>query len=218
MSKNSNRKNKNSLVILTIFYCITGTVNSMVAPFLTIHIANISGGMDKLGIALSITVLLSAATVAVAGSYSDKVGRVPFLIASAYVDAAVFVSYIFVSHTYQIFILQALVGIVGTVAMVMAQALLADLTETGGRGQQIGRMMALMSVSGALGLICGGYAVKFFGLKTLLLMASAVIVFSTPLLFVLRRLQSPLNPQPGPEPDGGEVVPLLAGVTQKERR
>lgn len=198
----------NSLALLTAFYCIASTVNGMVAPFLTVYIAKISGGMDKLGIALSITILFSAASVVVAGKYSDRVGRVPFLIGSAVVDALVFVAYTFVTEPFQIYIIQALIGMVGSVAMVMAQALIADLTDTGERGKQMGLLSAMVSVSTAAGLVAGGYAIKIFGLNIVLYLAAVVILCSTPLLFILLRLQSPLKDSSDKNLD----LPALGGV------
>jgi DHA1 family multidrug resistance protein-like MFS transporter len=174
-----------SLRIFTIVSSIWGVVFGLIGPFYALYVAKISGGMEKLGIAFSIMILVQAATSYFVGRYSDKLGRKPFLFASAYTDAAVLFAYTFASEAYHIYILQAFLGITNAVSDTIRGSLLADLTNKEQRGKEIGKFNALVSIFAAVGLTLGGYLVKYYGLKSIFYFGSAIILFSTIFLFFI---------------------------------
>lgn len=179
-------KKLSGLLVFTLINSIWGVVYGMIGPFYTLYIADKSGGMEKLGFAFSIMILVQAAASYYVGHYSDKLGRKPFLFAMAYVDAFVLFSYTIVDQTYQIYILQALLGMTNAVSLTVRGSLLADLTKADTRGSEIGRFNALVSVFTAVGFTLGGYLVKFYGLKSIFYFGALVIVCSTILLLFIR--------------------------------
>jgi len=150
-----------------------------IGPFYVLQVEKLSGGVEKLGLAFSIMVLLQAASTYVAGHFSDKLGRKPFLFLTAYTDAAVLFMYTVITEPYQLYILQALLGVTNGVAETVGTSLLGDLTMKEKRGKSVGRFKAFVSLSSAAGLLCGGYLVKLYGLKSLFYLASAVVAVST---------------------------------------
>ena len=161
-----------------------------IGPFYVLQVEELSGGVEKLGIAFSIMVLVQAAAAYLAGRFSDRLGRKPFLFLTAYADAAVLFMYTVISEPHQLYILQAMFGITNGIGDTVSTSLLGDLTMKEMRGKSIGKYNALVGVSAAIGLFCGGYLVKLYGLKSLFYLASAVVALSTILLFFIHEGES----------------------------
>ena len=157
----------------------------MIGPFYAIYVAKVSGGLDKLGVAFSIMILVQAAASYFVGHYSDRLGRKPFLFGAAYMDAVILLSYTVITETYQIYILQALLGVTNAVSMTIRGTLLADLTKVDKRGLEIGRFNALVSIFTAGGFTLGGYLAKYYGLKSIFYLGAVIIVCSTILLIFI---------------------------------
>ncbi len=172
--------------MFTLASSIWGIVYGLIGPFYAVYVANLSGGMEKLGFAFSIMILVQAVTSYFVGHYSDRLGRRPFLFATAYLDAAILFAYTTITETYQIYILQALLGVTNAVSMTIKESLLGDLTKQERRGMAIGKFNALVSIFSAAGLALGGYVTKFYGLKAIFYLGSVTIACSTVLLFFIR--------------------------------
>lgn len=157
----------------------------MIGPFYAIYVAKVSGGFEKLGFAFSIMILVQAASSYYVGRYSDKLGRKPFLFAAAYMDTVILFCYTLADKPYQIYILQAFLGITNAVSMTISGSLLADITKVEKRGLEIGRFNALVSVFTACGFTLGGYLAKYFGLKSIFYLGAVIIACSSVLLFFI---------------------------------
>jgi MFS family permease len=179
-------KKINSLLLFTMVNSVWGIVYGMIGPFYAIYVARVSGGMEKLGFAFSIMILVQAAASYYVGHYSDKLGRKPFLFIAAYMDAAILFCYTLADHTYQIYVLQALLGMTNAVNLTIRNSLLADLTKIEKRGAEIGRFNALVSIFTAAGFTLGGYLAKYYGLKSIFYFGALIILVSTALLFFIR--------------------------------
>ncbi|MCK5504042.1 MAG: MFS transporter [Thermodesulfovibrionia bacterium] len=178
--------NARNLQIFTAVSSIWAIVMGFIGPFYVLQVAKLSGGMEKLGLAFSIMVLVQSATTYFAGSFSDKLGRKLFLFFTAYTDAIILFLYTIISNTYQLYILQAMLGITNGIAGTISVSFLGDLTIKEKRGRSIGKFNAIVGLSSATGLFFGGYMVKFYGLKSLFYLASVVVALSTALLFFIK--------------------------------
>ncbi len=141
--------------------------------------------MDKLGLAFSIMILVQSATTYLAGHFSDRLGRKAFLFATAYTDSIILFLYTVITETYQLYILQATLGITNGIVGTISTSLLGDLTRKEKRGKSIGKFNAFVSLSSAAGLALGGYLVKIYGLKYLFYLASIIVALSSVLLFFI---------------------------------
>ena len=175
-----------NLLIFTTVSSIWAIVFGLIGPFYVVHVERLSGGMEKLGIAFGIMVLFQSATSYSAGHFSDRLGRKPFLLVTAYTDAIILFLYTVINETYQLYLLQGLLGITNGAADTISTSLLGDLTIKEKRGKVIGKFTAIVSLSSAAGLFLGGYLVKLYGIKFLFYLASVVVVLSTVLLFFIR--------------------------------
>ena len=142
--------------------------------------------MEKLGIAFSIMILLQSLTSYFAGHFSDKLGRRPFLFVTAYADTIILFLYTAIHETYQLYLLQGMLGITNGIADTISTSLLGDLTIKEKRGKAVGKFNAIVGLSSAVGLSLGGYMAKYYGLKSLFYLASLVVALSTVLLFFIK--------------------------------
>jgi MFS transporter, DHA1 family, multidrug resistance protein len=172
--------------MFTALSSVWAVVYGLLGPFYAVYIANVTGGLDKLGFAFSIMILVQAATSYIVGHYSDKLGRKPFLFLNAYLDAIVLILYTIVDKTYQIYILQAVLGATNAMSMTVRESLMGDLTRREDRGATVGKLNAIVSIFAAAGLALGGYMAKLYGLKSIFYLGAAVITFSTALLFFIQ--------------------------------
>ena len=175
-----------NLLIFTTVRSIWAIVFGLIGPFYVVYVERLSGGMEKLGIAFSIMILLQSLTSYLAGHFSDRLGRRPFLFVTAYADTIILFLYTIIHQTYQLYLLQAMLGITNGIADTISTSLLGDLTVKEKRGKAIGRFNAIVGLSLAAGLSLGGYMAKFYGLKSLFYLASVVVALSTVLLFFIK--------------------------------
>lgn len=158
----------------------------LIGPFYVVHVEKISGGFEKLGTAFGIMILLQSFTTYLSGRFSDRLGRRMFLFITAYMDAAILFLYTIISETWQLYLLQAGLGITNGIVGTISTSLLGDLTVREHRGKTVGRFNAIVSLASAAGLFMGGYLVKAYGIKILFYLASCAVAASTILLFFIR--------------------------------
>lgn len=157
----------------------------LIGPFYVVYVAELSDGMEKLGLAFSIMILVQSATTYFAGHYSDKLGRKIFLFITAYMDASILFLYTLINNTIELYILQAMLGITNGIVGTVGTSLLGDLTVRAKRGRMVGKFNAIVSLASAVGLFFSGYLVKAYGIKSLFYLASIVVALSTVFLFFM---------------------------------
>lgn len=182
MTSNSSR----NLLIYTTVSSIWGIIFGFIGPFYVVYVEKMSGGMEKLGMAFAIMVFLQSLTTYLAGHYSDKLGRKPFLLITTYMDAVVLVLYTLITETHHLYILQAILGITNGVHGTIKTTLLGDLTVREKRGSIVGKFNAIVSFASAIGLALSGYLVKYYGIEFLFYLAAAIVFLSTFLLFLIK--------------------------------
>lgn len=175
-----------NLVIYTTVSSVWGIIFGLIGPFYVVYIEKLSGGMEKLGMAFAIMVLLQSIATYLAGHYSDKIGRKPFLLVTSYVDSVVLILYTIISETHQLYILQGVIGVTNGVHGTIRTSLLGDLTVKEKRGGVVGKFNAIVSLASAVGLALSGYLVKYYGFTFLFYLAAIVVALSTVLLFFIQ--------------------------------
>lgn len=178
--------NTRNLIIYTTVSSMWGIIFGAIGPFYVLFVEKLSGGMEKLGIAFAIMMILQSLSTYLAGHFSDKLGRKPFLLVTAYIDAVVLILFTVISKTSHLYILQGVLGITNGIHGTIKTSLLGDLTVKEKRGGVIGKFNAIVSFSSAIGLAFSGYLVKFYGLKFLFYLAAGVVAVSTVLLFFIK--------------------------------
>jgi len=181
-----NTASARNLLIFTTVSSIWAVVFGLIGPFYVLHVERLSGGMEKLGFAFAIMVLLQSGTSYFAGHFSDKLGRKPFLFLTAYGAAIILFLYTVINETYQLYLLQGALGMITGVSDTITTSFLGDLTKKEIRGRAIGSFNAVVGLASAAGLSVGGYMAKIYGLESLFYLASIVVVLSASLLFFIK--------------------------------
>lgn len=176
----------NSLKIFVVVGSIWALVMGFIGPFFIVHVEKLSGGMEKLGIAFSIMILVQSTTTYFAGRFSDKLGRKPFMIFTGFINSLVIFLYSVVQGSLQLYLLQALLGITNGVSSTVNSSFLGDLTVREKRGRIIGSVNAIIGLASAIGVTLSGFFVKYYGLKQLFYFASLCVGLSTFLLFFVK--------------------------------
>ena len=176
-------KDTRNLLIFTTISSIWAVVFGLIGPFYVVQVERLSGGMERLGIAFGIMVLFQSLASYLAGRFSDRLGRKPFLFLIAYTDAAILFLYTVITDTCQLYLMQGVFGITNGVAQTISTSLLGDLTTREKRGKAVGKFNGIVGIASAAGLTLGGYVVKLYGIKSIFYIASSVIALSTIFLF-----------------------------------
>ncbi len=157
MSPSSTR----NLLLFTSISSVWAIVSGFIAPFYVVYVERLCSGIEKPGISFSIMVLLQSLTSYLSGRFSDKLGRKPFLFITAYADAVILILYTMIQETYQLYILQAMLGITNGIEGTISTSLLGDLTVKEKRGHSIGKFNAIVGLAAAAGLSLGGFMAKY---------------------------------------------------------
>ncbi|MCQ6557785.1 MFS transporter [Paenibacillus mendelii] len=150
----------------------------IVFPFYLIFVKEIGGDFTEYGIAYGLFTLCSAYLNGVFGKSSDRYGRKRFLLLSAWGTALLFLVFPIVTDIWQIYALQILMGVFGAMQKTCEKALLADMTEEGRRGEQIGRYHIGVSICSGLAVMAGGVLIDLFTLDVMFYLGSIVLFLS----------------------------------------
>lgn len=187
MDFGSDKMKISDLSVFTISSSISQFAGGLIGPFYIIFVQKLGGGsIENLGIAFGILGIFSAITAYFAGKYSDKLGRKPFLILTGYLSAILFLLYLLVKTNIQLFVLQAVVGVVGSIFSVISAVLLADITHHKIRGMQIGLYNLIVGIFTSLALIAGGFLIGKIGFVIVFYIFSGLTVIATTMLFLIR--------------------------------
>jgi MFS family permease len=155
----------------------------IVFPFYLIHVKEIGGDFTEFGIAYGLFTLCSAYMNRWFGKSSDRYGRKAFLLAAAWGTSLLFLLFPIVTSIWQIYVLQVLLGMFGAMQKTCEKAIVADMTEEGRRGEQIGSYHFMLSLFSGAAVMAGGWLIDFFTLDIMFYIGSVVSFVSGCLLF-----------------------------------
>ncbi len=178
--------NNRNLKLYTVISSVWAIISGLIGPFFILYVSKVTGGMDKLGLAFCIMMLVQSITTYFVGRISDMLGRRMFLFVAAYGKAGVLLLYTLLTEARQIYLLQALFGMISGIVVTISISFLGDLTSDTKRGQKVGKYNAIETLSAGIGLLLGGYLVKEYGFKSMFYLASMAYVLSTILIFFIK--------------------------------
>jgi len=155
-------------------------------PFYLIFINKIGGSIENFGVAVGLLVLSTALVSLIAGKYSDKFGRKPFLIIGGYASAIIVFLYTIISSIWQLYLLQIFSGLIIALFETSESAFLGDITEKQKRGAEIGKYGAFIGIAEAFAIFIGGFLAGRFGFKIIFYIVSVIFIISTTIMFKLR--------------------------------
>ncbi|MNI17401.1 Tetracycline resistance protein, class B [compost metagenome] len=163
----------------------------LVFPFYLIFIKEIGGDFTQYGIAYGLFTLCSAYANWWIGKTSDRYGRKAFLLLGAWGTALLFLLFPIATSIWQVYVLQMVMGVFGAIQKTCEKAMIADITEEGKRGEQIGRYHVGISIFSGLAVMIGGFLIDFFTLDIMFYLGSMILFISG--LMLLRFNESKSN-------------------------
>lgn len=156
------------------------------APFWFIFLQNFGGGIEQFGFSIGLMALAQAVTSYYSGKHSDKLGRKIFFIIGGFAVALVTFAYTLINSLMQLYVLQILFGISGSVYTTMERVFLGDITKKTTRGKDIGKYNAVTGVIGAITMMFMGFVIGGSGFKIIFYLAAFLTFISTLVLFYIK--------------------------------
>ena len=177
---------KGSLRIFTFSTSLMSFAFGLFGPFYLIFINKIGGSIENFGIAVGLVVLAGALTSFLAGKYSDKFGRKPFLIIGGYASAIIVFLYTIIGSVWELYVLQALSGLVSSLFETSESAFLGDNTKKSDRGLNVGKYNTFVGIAEAFAIFLGGFLAGSFGFEIVFYIVSVIFLISTTFMFRLK--------------------------------
>ena len=177
---------KRNLRIFTFSSSLMALAFGLFGPFYFIFINKIGGSIENFGIAVGLVVLSGALFSLIAGKYSDKFGRKPFLIMGGYASAIIVFLYTIISSLWQLYLLQIFSGLVISIFETSESSFLGDITKKQKRGTEIGKYDAFVGIAEAFAIFVGGLLAGRFGFEVIFYIVSIIFIISTTIMFKLK--------------------------------
>ncbi|WP_051287007.1 MFS transporter [Paenibacillus taiwanensis] len=160
----------------------------IVFPFYLIFVKEIGGDFTEFGLSYGLFTLCAALLSIWFGKSSDRFGKVRYLVISAWGTSVLFLLFPLVTSIVQIYVLQVVMGIFGAMQRTCERALLADLTESGRSGEQIGTYQAGVSICAGIAVIAGGFLIDLFTLDLMFYIGSVLLFVSGLMMLRVKEL------------------------------
>lgn len=173
---------KTIVLLLVVFIDLVGF--GIVIPILPLLITHIGGGALLVGIVISIFSLFQFLFSPILGRLSDKYGRKPVLIVTAFINA---LSYfiIFISQSFWLIVLARIIGGIGSANISVAQAYIADTSEKHERTKKMALIGAAFGLGFIVGPLLGGVVSSQFGVRYAFLIPAVLSAVNTVLIFLI---------------------------------
>ncbi len=178
--------NKRNYRILVVSEAVAAISSGFSIPFFLIFFLQFGGSVGVFGTSIAIQGIFASIAGYQAGKMSDKVGRKPIMIVTSIVAGIFVVLYAMIGNIWQLYILQACVGIAAAMYSVGSQTFLADITKKINRGKDIGKYHMVIGISTALSTLIGGFFVEKIAFDIIFIFVGIVFIIDTIPLFYLR--------------------------------
>ena len=176
-----------ALLAMTVFPVLLGVIfliqfgNTIVAPILSLFIADLAGGTNAAtyaGVVLGATGATSAASALALGRLSDRVGSARILPVCLVGATLSYFPQSLVDNVWQLLVLRMLLGVFLGGMMPSANALLATLAPRDRRGAAFGLAAAANALANAVGPISGASISTQWGMRSVFLATGALFAFA----------------------------------------
>lgn len=150
-------------------------------PIFAIFSANIGGDITDAGIAAAIFAFVTSVLEYPIGKLIDKYREKVFIVSDYFLEAIVFVGYIFVQNTFQLFALQVLLGIANAIGDPAWESLYGRSTPHKKSGSSWANSHFFVGVFNAAGILIGAYLVDSYGFSSVFVLG-AVFSFTAGVL------------------------------------
>lgn len=160
------------------------------SPIYAIFVERIGGNILDVGIAYFIFLICMATLELPMGRLADKYGRKPFLVTAYLLVASVFISYIFITKVYHLFILQFLYGVALAVGDPAWDAWFSRSLDKSKESFEWGLFHMSTGYAEAISALIGGAIAYFIGFKTLFFLSACFALISAFITWKLKDFRS----------------------------
>jgi len=121
-----------------------------------------------------------------AGRFSDIFGRKILLILEGYSHAIVVLLFLFLIETWQLYVLQIIIGVLAGLEASAGMSFLGDITRKQTRGRDIGKYFMIVGIISSLTMMIGGYIVVAVGIKFIFIAMAVANIISSSLLLKIK--------------------------------
>jgi MFS family permease len=132
-------------------------------PIFAIFSERVGGDILDAGIAAGIFIFVTSVIEYPIGKYIDKFKEKWFIVADYFLEALVFIGYIFVSNVYELFVLQAILGFANAIGDPAWESMFDKNTPRRGSGSAWANSHLWIGIANAVGIVVGVILVKQFG-------------------------------------------------------
>ena len=176
-----------NLKVYTVASSLSSFSWGLVGPFYFLYVNELGNGdLQQFGIAFGIMIFMTSLVSLIAGKFSDKLGRKPFLVGTSLAYAVVLYSYTLISSIVELYILQALFGVIDAIAHTVDTSLLGDITKKSKRGFQIGVIRSIVNMFAGIAVVLGGLIADKTGFKIIFYIGTILIAVESMVLLGLK--------------------------------
>ena len=154
-------------------------------PIYAIYTEKLGGSILTAGIAWAIFLLVLGVCGFATAKYLDRYSLKKMAIITSILHAVFIFLYVFVSHVWQLFALQLLLGLVGAINFPAWDAWFTKTQDPEKQGSSFALMHGTNNIGRGLAALIGSSVAFFLGFKMLFLVSSLFVLISTFLLFPL---------------------------------
>lgn len=173
---------KTAILLLVVFVDLIGF--GMVIPILPLLIQKIGGGTFLVGVIIAAFSLFQFLFSPILGRLSDKFGRKPVLILSAFLNSMSYFLIFFSQQLWILFLARILAGI-GSANISVAQAYIADTSAAHERTKKLGLIGAAFGLGFVVGPLLGGVVSSKFSIQAAFLAPAVLSLINTFLIMAI---------------------------------
>jgi MFS transporter, DHA1 family, tetracycline resistance protein len=159
------------VIFLTVFIDLIGF--GLVTPILPVYIKNMGATNIEIGMITSAYALMNFIFTPLLGSYSDRFGRRPIILATISINVIAFLIF-GLAESLPILILSRLFSGIGSANISAAQAYISDISTPENRAKSMGMIGVAFGLGFVFGPLFGGVLNQFYGIHSVGYAASAL--------------------------------------------
>lgn len=172
------------ILLATTF--IANFADNLIGPFYSIFVQKIGGGILEIGYSVTIYSITAGILVILVGKVSDRINKKWITVLGLFLEAVGNFSYLFVSHPYQLFIVQIIFAVAGACMAAPYTALFARFIQKEKEGFQWALNGGGVRIIVGLSVLTGTYIVHYSGFRTLFLVMGSLSLIAAVLQTKLR--------------------------------